>query len=92
MDGTWGVIEIQFGLLLKIGSKEWHGRADFGTDGLSIAVGELPVAPHEIRERIYIPVDSGPFQQMLLRFDWSPEQGTLRFTHRHKGIKLQSRN
>ena len=82
LDRTWGIIEIQFGLLLRVGSKEWHGRAGFGTDGLSIAAGELRVAPHEIRGRLYIPVDPGLFQQMQLRFEWDSEKRELRFTHR----------
>jgi hypothetical protein len=82
LDREWGIIELQFGLLLKIGSKEWHGRADFGSDGLSVVTGKLPVAPHEIRGRLYMPVDPGLFQQMLFTFEWNREKRELRFSHR----------
>ena len=82
LDRTWGIIEIQFGLLLRIGSKEWHGRADFGTDGLSVAAGKLPVAPHEIRGRLHMPVDPVLFQQMRFTYNWNREEHTIQFTHR----------
>ena len=82
LDRTWGIIELQFGLLLRIGSKEWHGRADFGTDGLACVTQKLPVAPHEIRGRLYMPVDAGLFQEMRFTYEWSPEKRELRFMHR----------
>jgi hypothetical protein len=82
LDRKWGIIELQCGLLLRIGSKEWHGRADFGSDGLSVVTGKLPAAPHEIRGRLYMPVDPALFQQMLFTFEWNREKRELRFSHR----------
>ena len=82
VDRKWGIIQLQAGLLLKIGSKEWHAvPGDTGIDGLSFEVVNLPVAPREIRGRLYMPVDQGPFNYLQLPFKWDREKRELRFTH-----------
>jgi hypothetical protein len=83
VDWQWGIIQLRVGLLLKIGSKDWHARpVDFGVDGLEMTAGRLRIAPQEIRGRLYMPVDPGVFLFTgYSPVEWNSAEHTLRFTH-----------
>jgi hypothetical protein len=82
LDRGWGIIQPRAGLLLKIGSREWHTTTDYSPDGLNMTIEQLATAPREIRGRLYMPMDHLLFNYMQLPFEWNPGDHTLRFSHR----------
>ena len=82
LDKGWGIIQLRAGLLLKIGSTEWHTTTDSSTDSLNMSIGRLATAPREIGARLYMPVDPMVFRFLQLTTNWNPEKRELRFTPR----------